>query len=136
MSHFLNTKLSAEYFDISKNSLYLLTENDKKRRSIQTVLFNIINVIVNVISPVLPYLTAEFSEYSSFHENYMGIYKKGWINNNEEWANRDLTNLFNNIFDIRSKVLQIKEKLSSNSSIDRFDECNINFNSGKRNIIK
>ena len=56
--HFINTDLSAFYFDISKDRLYADGRDSRKRRACLTAMFVILETLTKVIAPILPH-TAE-----------------------------------------------------------------------------
>ena len=51
--------LSAYYFDILKDTLYTAKKDSRLRRSAQTGLFHILNSLVRVIAPILPFTADE-----------------------------------------------------------------------------
>lgn len=55
--------LSAVYMDVSKDRLYSEAPNSPRRRAVQTVLMNILEVLVRVLSPVLSFTTEEVWEH-------------------------------------------------------------------------
>lgn len=60
---FINNDLSAIYMDICKDRLYSEAPNSPARRSAQTVLFNILEVLVRVMAPILSFTTDEVWGY-------------------------------------------------------------------------
>ena len=55
--------LSAVYMDISKDRLYSEAPNSPRRRAVQTVLMNILEVLVRVLSPILSFTCDEVWEH-------------------------------------------------------------------------
>lgn len=69
---FCNMELSNRYFDIRKDVLYCDAKDSKRRRSVQTVLSHIFNVIVTHIAPILVFTAdetwrARYGEVTSVH---------------------------------------------------------------------
>jgi len=60
---FCNNTLSATYHDIIKDRLYTLAPNDIKRRSSQTVLYMVLDSLIRVLSPILPFTCDEAAAY-------------------------------------------------------------------------
>ena len=56
---FVNNDLSAIYMDVAKDRLYSEALNSPRRRAVQTVLENVLNVLVRVLSPILSFTTEE-----------------------------------------------------------------------------
>ena len=50
---FASSELSSKYLDVVKDPLYTLKVNDKTRRAIQSTMYDVLNIIVKLISPVL-----------------------------------------------------------------------------------
>ncbi len=56
---FVNNEMSSVYMDVAKDRLYSEKPNSKRRRAVQTVLENVLNVLVRVLSPILSFTTEE-----------------------------------------------------------------------------
>ncbi len=56
---FVNNDLSAVYMDVAKDRLYSESCDSKRRRAVQTVLENVLVVLVKVLSPILSFTTEE-----------------------------------------------------------------------------
>jgi isoleucyl-tRNA synthetase len=67
---FCNNTLSATYHDIIKDRLYTLAPDDEKRRSTQTVLSHILDTLVRVLNPILPFTTDEAFAYRSGDQDF------------------------------------------------------------------
>lgn len=57
--NFCTVDLSNIYFDVSKDALYCLQENDPGRRAIQTVLYIIIRELLVLLTPILAFTSEE-----------------------------------------------------------------------------
>ncbi|MEE0706756.1 MAG: class I tRNA ligase family protein, partial [Adlercreutzia sp.] len=55
-------ELSSVYMDVTKDRLYAEAPNSPRRRAVQTVLMNILEVLVRVMSPILSFTTDEVWE--------------------------------------------------------------------------
>ena len=56
-------ELSSVYLDITKDRLYSEAQNSPRRRAVQTVLMNILEVLVRVLSPILSFTCDEVWEH-------------------------------------------------------------------------
>ena len=63
INNFVSTTLSSFYFDFTKDILYIEKVDSKERRSVQTVIYNVINDLVRLIAPILPYTSEEVYSY-------------------------------------------------------------------------
>ncbi len=60
---FCVVEMSNLYLDITKDTLYAELPNDPRRRSVQTVMYEIINALVRLLTPVLAYTTEEIYSF-------------------------------------------------------------------------
>ena len=60
---FITTDLSAFYLDIAKDVIYIEEADGHKRRSMQTVLYDIVVRLAKLLTPILPHTTEEVWEY-------------------------------------------------------------------------
>ena len=58
-NNFITFKLSNFYLDFTKDILYIEKEDSLVRRSVQTVLYNILKDLVVLLAPILPYTSEE-----------------------------------------------------------------------------
>jgi isoleucyl-tRNA synthetase len=62
INRFCTTDLSAFYLDVIKDRLYTLAPDDPKRRATQTVLWRLVQALVRVVAPILPFTADEVWE--------------------------------------------------------------------------
>jgi isoleucyl-tRNA synthetase len=62
-NNFLNFTLSNFYLDFTKDILYIEKRDALVRRSVQSVLYNIINNLVLLLAPILPYTSEEIYKF-------------------------------------------------------------------------
>jgi isoleucyl-tRNA synthetase len=63
VQNFCSIDLSAFYLDFAKDILYIEAENDQRRRSIQTVYYEIVTTLAKLMSPILSHTTDELWSY-------------------------------------------------------------------------
>jgi len=110
---FCNQTLSATYHDIIKDRLYTLAPSDEKRRSSQTALRRILETLIRVLHPIMPFTTDEAWAYLQKDQDF--------VSNSVEFMDwPDLSDLpdFSNATDLVSPLLrfkteQINDKLES-----------------------
>ncbi|KAK9449877.1 tRNA synthetases class I-domain-containing protein [Limtongia smithiae] len=88
--------LSASYLNTSKDRLYTDYATSLSRRSVQTVLANILRVYLSIVSPIVPLLTQEAWYYSpswfKFNDDskYFSPFVAGWYTAPDEWNNKEI----------------------------------------------
>lgn len=61
--NFCAVDLSSFYLDFAKDILYIEAANNERRRSIQTVYYDILTTLVQLLTPIIPHTTDEVWEY-------------------------------------------------------------------------
>ena len=59
VNNYVSFTLSNFYLDFTKDILYIEKKDSKVRRSVQTVLFDVLNTLVKLLNPILPYTSEE-----------------------------------------------------------------------------
>ncbi len=59
VNNFVSVTLSAFYFDFTKDILYIEKKDSLARRSVQTVIYNILSAETRLVAPILPYTAEE-----------------------------------------------------------------------------
>ncbi|KAM5238756.1 isoleucine--tRNA ligase, mitochondrial [Ctenodactylus gundi] len=82
---FYTRELSNFYFSIIKDRLYCETEKDPKRRSCQTALVQILDVLVRAFAPILPHLAEEVFQHLPYGPEPRSVFRTGWISTSSIW---------------------------------------------------
>lgn len=71
---FCSTELSSFYLDFAKDILYIEAKDHERRRSIQTVYYDILVALVKLIAPIIPHTAEEiWSHIPGLEENYVQL---------------------------------------------------------------
>ncbi len=115
---FCSQDLSSTYLDVIKDRLYTLKENDSLRRSCQSTMSDILNVLVRLIAPVLCF-TAE--EIWSFMIHEEGAAKAAILNDmpeyDEKYVDADLAKKFEKIYALKDRILVEIEKARAEKTV-------------------
>lgn len=68
-NNFVSFDLSNFYLDFTKDILYIEKEDALSRRSVQTVLYNVLDNLVKLLAPILPYTSEEVYGYMNGKED-------------------------------------------------------------------
>ena len=106
--NFITTDLSAFYMDVAKDVVYIEAPDSKKRRSMQTVLYDVVVRLTKLMTPILPHTTEEIWKYLKEDEEYAQLSEMPEVKhfNNEE----KLVDLWNRFMNLRSGVFKALEE--------------------------
>ncbi|XP_024431895.2 isoleucine--tRNA ligase, mitochondrial [Desmodus rotundus] len=82
---FYTRELSNFYFSIIKDRLYCESASDPKRRSCQTALAEILDVVVRSFAPILPHLAEEVFQHIPYAKEPRSVFRTGWISTSSIW---------------------------------------------------
>ncbi len=130
-NNFCNTFLSSVVFDCYKDKLYTLGKNDFERKSIQTTIYHLFNVLVKTIAPILVFTSQEawqnldesLKENSNVHETLLDFnFKFGIMNTGLDFTIESLDKEFNFLldykFNINKKIEELRIKKLIGKSYD------------------
>jgi isoleucyl-tRNA synthetase len=120
--NFCAVELSSIYFDISKDILYIEEKDSKIRRCNQTVLYEIYNSLVRLISPILSF-TAE--EIWQFMGNSDSIHMQNYYSLNEKFNNPEIEKNIEMVVDVKKDALKALEELRKDKVIKASLEADI-----------
>lgn len=112
--NFCVTEVSSIYLDILKDRLYTFKKEGTYRRSTQTVLFRILDSLVKMLSPLLPFTTEEIWQSTDKLKGSDSVHMSQWPSLTEDigkWINLKLNDEYNVLFGLREdiqKALELK----------------------------
>ncbi len=93
--NFCTVELSAFYLDVLKDRLYTSPAGSSARRCAQTVMYAVLDALVRLMAPILPFTAEEIWRYmpavpgkeASVHMTLYPVVQSGWMNSSlsEEW---------------------------------------------------
>ena len=118
ISYFCIIEMSSFYLDIIKDRLYCEYHSSQKRRSAQTVLAEILKVLVRVISPVLSFTAEEiWAKMPEELKDKESVLLTSWIKVNEEYIDDKLEEKWRKLSVLRKEVNKKIEELRQNGVI-------------------
>jgi isoleucyl-tRNA synthetase len=103
LSHFMNTELSAFYFDIRKDALYCEAPSSLKRRAALTVIDHLCDALLKWLAPILSF-TAEEAWLQYRAEEAASIHLLGFTKIPREWRDDNLAGKWDRVREVRSAV--------------------------------
>ena len=113
--NFITTDLSAFYMDVAKDVVYIEAPDSKKRRSMQTVLYDVVVRLTKLMTPIWKYLK-EDEEYAQLSE----MPEVKHFNNEEK-----LVDLWNRFMNLRSGVFKALEEARNEKLIGKSFEAHV-----------
>lgn len=109
--YFCSVEMSSFYLDIIKDRLYCEYKDSLERRSAQSVLVEILDVLVRAISPVLSFTAEEIWERLNYENKEESVHLSKWLDVNEKYIDYELAKKWEKIYNFRKEVnRKIEEK--------------------------
>ncbi|WP_448375420.1 isoleucine--tRNA ligase [Fervidobacterium sp.] len=113
---YCTTELSSVYLDIVKDRLYVEAKDSSYRRSAQTVLHYILEALVKILAPIIPFTTEEAYQESHL-KRFESVHLEYWPEVRKEFINETLLEEFQQLLLIRDDVLKALENARANDVI-------------------
>ena len=111
LHNFCTVDLSAFYLDIIKDRLYTSPADDPLRRDAQSVMYVILNSIIKIMAPILPFTADEIYQHMPQGEDKKeSIHLEPMVELDEQWQNDDLAAIWENIRGLRAEVTKALEE--------------------------
>jgi len=78
ITNFCITDLSNFYLDVAKDRLYISANDDSRRRSCQTVLKQVLDVLLAAIAPILPHMAEDAWQNVPWKTEKTSVFQAGW----------------------------------------------------------
>jgi isoleucyl-tRNA synthetase len=120
LHNFCVIDLSSFYLDIIKDRLYVSAKKSVARRSAQTAMHEILEVLVRLMAPILSFTSDEVWQYFTDEKRGPSVHADLFVPAKEEYKDPELANRWENIIRVRrevTKALEIarKDKLIGHS---------------------
>ena len=115
LQNFAAVDLSAFYLDIVKDRLYTAGKKSLSRRACQTVLYETLQVLARILSPVMPHQAEDIWQNTPECQRggLISILLADWVNIKPEWNNEKLDEEFSKLLKLREIVTKAIEPLRS-----------------------
>ncbi|MCF6247004.1 MAG: isoleucine--tRNA ligase [Desulfobacula sp.] len=125
LHNFCVVDLSSFYLDIIKDRLYTSPTTDDARRDAQTVMYTILNAIVKIMAPILPFTADEIYSYMPKGADHKeSIHLEAMVQLDQSLENKELADKWENIRSLRSEVTKALEEARKEKLIGHpLDAC-------------
>ena len=135
VNNFVSFTLSNFYLDFTKDILYIEKADSLVRRSVQTVLYNILNNEVKLLAPILPYTSEEVYSLLPHTEESVHLTDMPEVITYSDSA--EVEELFNLFFELKDKVNKKLEEARNEKLIGSALEAVVKINlDSKYNEVK
>ena len=138
LQNFAAVDLSSFYLDIVKDRLYTAGKKSVSRRACQTVLYEPLQVLVRILTPVMPHQAEDI--WQNTPEMQRGglesILLADWVKFNKEWDNAQLEEDFTKILKTREVVTRAIEPLRAEKKVGSSLEVAVYVKSDDSEILK
>ena len=138
LQNFAVVDLSAFYLDIVKDRLYTAGKKSLSRRACQTVLYETLQVLVRILTPVMPHQAEDI--WQNTPESQRGglesILLADWAGVNENWNNAELEEEFTKILKTREVVTRAIEPLRAEKKVGSSLEVAVYIKSDNKEILE
>jgi isoleucyl-tRNA synthetase len=125
LNDFCVVDLSAWYLDISKDCLYCDSPKGMRRRSAQTVLFEMASTIAQLLAPILPVTAEEIWDYlPSFSKKAASVHLTEFPKSARK-ESEDLVETWDRLLLVRGEVLKALERLRQQKQIGQSLEAEV-----------
>jgi isoleucyl-tRNA synthetase len=101
--------LSSFYLDVVKDRLYVSAPKSKERRSAQTVLSDILEYLVRIVSPIIPFTADEVWSYLPSDARPPSVHASTFLPVREEWKDVVLMERWDLLLNVRREVTKALE---------------------------
>ncbi|MBF0216510.1 MAG: isoleucine--tRNA ligase [Candidatus Omnitrophica bacterium] len=110
---FCVTDISSFYLDIQKDIMYVVSPGSSQRRSGQTVIFHLLDVITRILSPILAFTMDEVWEYVKCDGKEESVHMSLWpglSNDISGWNDEPLMIKWDGLIALRNEVMKSLEE--------------------------
>ncbi len=115
--NFCTVDMSAIYLDIIKDRLYTSHRESPARRAAQTVMFDVIQALVRILSPILAFTSEEIWRYLKRDADPISVQLAGWPVADESMLDPVLEAKWERVFKVREVVAKALEDARRNKTI-------------------
>jgi len=135
---FCNEDLSSVYLDILKDRLYTFVKDSADRRAAQTTMYEVLNVLVRILSPILAFTCEEvfkFMPKENKDEEKLSVHLLDWPVKDRKWLNKNIEETFKDLIALRPIVLKKLEDYRGAGKIGSSLEAQVIINTDNQKMF-
>jgi isoleucyl-tRNA synthetase len=116
MQNFIVVDLSSLYIDVARDRLYCSAEKSRERRSAQTALFNVLDTLIRMLAPLIPFTAEEVYSYMP-GPRLQSVHLTMMHPANPAWRDADLEARWERLLKVRDEALKLLEAMRQSGTI-------------------
>ena len=108
--------LSSLYIDVARDRLYCAAANSRERRSAQTALYNILDALVRMLAPLIPFTAEEVYSHMP-GKRLASVHLLRCIAANPSWRDEELEARWERLLEVRDEALKLLEAMRQAGTI-------------------
>ncbi len=108
--NFAVVDLSSLYFDVARDRLYCSGEDSRERRSAQTALYLVLDAMMRIVAPLIPYTADEICSHMP-GERAASVHLLKFAEPRPEWSDAELIARWDRLLELRSEALKVLETM-------------------------
>ncbi len=117
ISNYMTNELSRFYLDYAKDILFVEKATSLRRRQVQTVLYHHVEVMTQLLTPVLPFTMEEVYQCCDFKEKEVFASLERFERLELKEGSDAILNLYDQLLDVRDDVLKALETKRTNKEL-------------------
>lgn len=123
VNNFVAVELSAFYLDIAKDVVYIEGADSKARRAMQTVMYDTLQTLLKVLTPIIPHTTDELWSYLNAEEASVQLTDFPEVDERSNFA--QLREKWSKVITLRDEVLKALEEARNAKVIGKSLEAKV-----------
>ena len=126
VQNFAVVDLSSLYIDVARDRLYCSGANSRERRSAQTALYHVLDAMVRIIAPLIPYTARKFTRTCPARK-LESVHLLTLAEPHPEWADEKLLARWERLMEVRTEALKLLEWMRQSGAIGAPLEAEVRF---------
>jgi isoleucyl-tRNA synthetase len=116
VQNFAVVDLSSLYIDVARDRLYCGGANSRERRSAQTALYHVLDAMVRILAPLIPYTAEEVYAHLP-GAKAESVHLLTFAEPHREWADEKLLARWERLMEVRAEALKLLEWMRQSGAI-------------------
>lgn len=137
LQNFCNVDLSAFYLDIVKDRLYSASPKSERRRAAQTVLNEVLQVLVRLLVPVTPHMAEDIWRFmpDKVRGTEQSVLLTSFPTANSKWLRKELPDYWNDLIQVRYAVNKALEEARALKKIGKSLEAHVHVQCAQPELV-